>query len=217
MSTARRCSRPRWRRARRRRPTATNWPRIGRRSREAGTDQRRFRPHHRAAPQGSRAGHSREAPRRRAFLQGSLHGLLFARRRKRFSPTRTAGRTARSIRPTAKSSNWRRRITSSSCKDHQQWLIDYIEANPAFVAPDYRRNEVLGFLKNNTLEDLCITRPAARLNWGIPLPFDPDLRHLRLVRRAGELHQRPRRARRSRRCSPPSPRDSQPSTLNPQL
>ena len=25
-----------------------------------------------------------------------------------------------------------------------------------------------------TLEDLCITRPAARLNWGIPLPFDPD-------------------------------------------
>jgi len=58
-------------------------------------------------------------------------------------------------------------------KDHQQWLIDYIEQNPAFVAPAYRRNEVLGFLKNNVLEDLCITRPAARLNWGIPLPFDP--------------------------------------------
>jgi methionyl-tRNA synthetase len=58
--------------------------------------------------------------------------------------------------------------------EHQQWLIDYIEANPTFVQPDYRRNEVLGFLKNNTLEDLCITRPASRLNWGIPLPFDPD-------------------------------------------
>ncbi len=58
-------------------------------------------------------------------------------------------------------------------KDHQQWLVDYIEANPEFIQPDYRRNEVLGFLKNNTLEDLCITRPAARLNWGIPLPFDP--------------------------------------------
>src|SRR6267378_1142367 len=57
---------------------------------------------------------------------------------------------------------------------HQQWLIDYIEANPEFIAPSYRRNEVLGFLKNNTLEDLCITRPAARLNWGIPLPFDKD-------------------------------------------
>lgn len=56
----------------------------------------------------------------------------------------------------------------------QQWLIDYIEANPSFVQPDYRRNEVLGFLKNNTLEDLCISRPAARLNWGIPLPFDKN-------------------------------------------
>ncbi|MEI8040808.1 MAG: methionine--tRNA ligase [Verrucomicrobiota bacterium] len=58
-------------------------------------------------------------------------------------------------------------------KDHQQWLIDYITQNPDFVAPAYRRNEVLGFLKNNVLEDLCISRPAARLNWGIPLPFDP--------------------------------------------
>ena len=59
-------------------------------------------------------------------------------------------------------------------KDHQQWLIDYLEANPTFVQPDYRRNEILGFLKNTTLEDLCISRPAARLNWGIPLPFDEN-------------------------------------------
>lgn len=58
-------------------------------------------------------------------------------------------------------------------KDHQQWLLDYINSHPEFIQPSYRRNEVLGFLKNNTLEDLCITRPAARLNWGIPLPFDP--------------------------------------------
>ena len=59
-------------------------------------------------------------------------------------------------------------------KEHQQWLIDYLAANPTFVQPDHRRNEVLGFLKNNELEDLCISRPAARLNWGIPLPFDKD-------------------------------------------
>jgi methionyl-tRNA synthetase len=57
---------------------------------------------------------------------------------------------------------------------HQQWLIDYIETNPGFIAPSYRRNEVLGFLKNNKLEDLCISRPVARLNWGIPIPFDPE-------------------------------------------
>lgn len=59
-------------------------------------------------------------------------------------------------------------------REHQQWLIDYLEANPAFVQPDYRRNEVLGFLKSQPLEDLCISRPAARLSWGIPLPFDPN-------------------------------------------
>ena len=59
-------------------------------------------------------------------------------------------------------------------KEQQGWLIDYIERNPDFIAPDYRRNEVLGFLKNNELEDLCSTRPANRLNWGIPIPFDRD-------------------------------------------
>ncbi len=59
-------------------------------------------------------------------------------------------------------------------KDQQAWLINYIETNPSFIQPDYRRNEVLGFLKNNTLEDLCITRPSNRLNWGIPIPFDPN-------------------------------------------
>ena len=57
---------------------------------------------------------------------------------------------------------------------HQAWLIEHITANPGFIAPESRRNEVLGFLNNNVLEDLCISRPAARLNWGIPIPFDTD-------------------------------------------
>jgi methionyl-tRNA synthetase len=57
---------------------------------------------------------------------------------------------------------------------HQQWLIDFIETNPNFIQPNYRRNEVLGFLKSQTLEDLCISRPAARLNWGISIPFDTN-------------------------------------------
>ncbi len=58
--------------------------------------------------------------------------------------------------------------------EHQQWLIQHIENNPKFVQPAARRNEVLGFLKNNTLEDLCISRPKSRLEWGIPLPFDEE-------------------------------------------
>ena len=56
---------------------------------------------------------------------------------------------------------------------HQAWLIDHIEKNLGFVQPDYRHNEVLGFLRSEPLQDLCITRPAARLSWGIPLPFNP--------------------------------------------
>jgi methionyl-tRNA synthetase len=57
---------------------------------------------------------------------------------------------------------------------YQGWLLEYIETHPEFVQPSYRRNEVLGFLRHETLEDLCITRPINRLSWGIPLPFDPD-------------------------------------------
>ncbi len=58
--------------------------------------------------------------------------------------------------------------------EHQQWLMDYIAQNPDFIAPEYRRNEVLGFLKSSVLEDLCISRPVSRLSWGIPIPFDAE-------------------------------------------
>ena len=54
---------------------------------------------------------------------------------------------------------------------YQEWLIDYINQNPAFIQPESRKNEVLGFLKGK-LEDLCISRPKSRLSWGIELPFD---------------------------------------------
>jgi methionyl-tRNA synthetase len=57
---------------------------------------------------------------------------------------------------------------------YQERLIKYIEEHSSFILPATRRNEVLGFLKNNTLGDLCISRPKARLSWGIPIPFDKD-------------------------------------------
>ncbi len=56
---------------------------------------------------------------------------------------------------------------------YQDWLIEYIRQNPDFIQPDYRKNEVLGFLKE-PLEDLCITRPKARLTWGIEYPGSKD-------------------------------------------
>ena len=54
---------------------------------------------------------------------------------------------------------------------YQQWLIDHIQTNPDFIRPERYRNEVLAFLRD-PLEDLCISRPKSRLDWGIPLPFD---------------------------------------------
>ncbi|MEW6076229.1 MAG: methionine--tRNA ligase [Thermodesulfobacteriota bacterium] len=54
---------------------------------------------------------------------------------------------------------------------YQQWLIDHIHANPDFIRPESYRNEILSFLKE-PLEDLCISRPKSRLDWGITLPFD---------------------------------------------
>jgi methionyl-tRNA synthetase len=55
---------------------------------------------------------------------------------------------------------------------YQERLIRYIEENPSYILPETRKNEVLGFLNNNILGDLCISRPKQRLSWGIPLPFD---------------------------------------------
>ncbi len=57
--------------------------------------------------------------------------------------------------------------------EYQKWLVDYITANPGFIRPDFRRNEVLGFLKED-LHDLCISRPKSRMAWGIEVPFDKD-------------------------------------------
>jgi len=56
---------------------------------------------------------------------------------------------------------------------YQRALIDHIESNPKFIQPEHRKNEILGFLRQ-PLNDLCISRPKSRLNWGIELPFDPN-------------------------------------------
>ena len=56
---------------------------------------------------------------------------------------------------------------------YQNRLIEHIENNPDYIRPESRRNEVMGFLRTQALGDLCISRPKARLCWGIELPFDP--------------------------------------------
>jgi methionyl-tRNA synthetase len=54
---------------------------------------------------------------------------------------------------------------------YQRWLIEYIEGHLGLIRPERYRNEILGFLRE-PLQDLSISRPRRRLEWGIPLPFD---------------------------------------------
>ncbi len=56
---------------------------------------------------------------------------------------------------------------------YQEALVRHIEDNPEWIVPDIRRNEILGFLQK-PLEDLSISRPKARLSWGVTLPFDDE-------------------------------------------
>ena len=50
-------------------------------------------------------------------------------------------------------------------------ILDHIEKNPDFISPQNRKNEITSFLKEG-LRDLSVSRPRARLTWGIPVPDD---------------------------------------------
>ena len=56
---------------------------------------------------------------------------------------------------------------------YQKKLIQHIKSHSGFIQPETRKNEIIGFLKQN-LNDLCISRPKSRLSWGIELPFDKE-------------------------------------------
>lgn len=56
-------------------------------------------------------------------------------------------------------------------RQYQDWLVGFLTDHPDFIFPAYRQKQVLEFLKE-PLNDLCISRPRERLEWGIPLPFD---------------------------------------------
>lgn len=51
----------------------------------------------------------------------------------------------------------------------QDRLLEFYEANPGFIAPATRRNEVIAFVKAG-LQDLSISRTSFR--WGVPVPGD---------------------------------------------
>ena len=56
-------------------------------------------------------------------------------------------------------------------QQYQAWLVEFLTTHEDFIFPRYRQKQVLEFLKE-PLNDLCISRPRERLEWGITLPFD---------------------------------------------
>lgn len=55
--------------------------------------------------------------------------------------------------------------------NYQEKLKQFYESQPDSIVPSNYLKETLSML-NEPLEDLCISRPKERLEWGIPLPFD---------------------------------------------
>ena len=53
---------------------------------------------------------------------------------------------------------------------YEDKLLAHYEANPEFIGPSERRNEILSFVKSG-LKDLSISRTT--FDWGIPVPGDP--------------------------------------------
>jgi methionyl-tRNA synthetase len=62
-----------------------------------------------------------------------------------------------------KEQNWFFRLSA-----YQERLEHHFAEHPEFVQPDYRRNEMLGFIRQG-LEDFSISRAGA--GWGIPFPI----------------------------------------------
>jgi methionyl-tRNA synthetase len=62
--------------------------------------------------------------------------------------------------------NWFFRLSA-----YQERLEKHFAEHPEFAQPDYRRNEMLGFIRGG-LEDFSVSRSGAA--WGIPFPIMPD-------------------------------------------
>ena len=56
--------------------------------------------------------------------------------------------------------------------EFQDRLLAHLKENPEFVQPESRRNEMIGFIAAEGLQDLNISRHGEE--WGIRLPFDPE-------------------------------------------
>jgi methionyl-tRNA synthetase len=55
----------------------------------------------------------------------------------------------------------------------QEKLLSFYKANPTFVIPEFRFNEIISFVENG-LQDFSISRLKSKMPWGIPVPNDDE-------------------------------------------
>ncbi|SUM45262.1 methionyl-tRNA synthetase [Staphylococcus intermedius NCTC 11048] len=65
-------------------------------------------------------------------------------------------------------------------------LLAFYDANPEFIQPPSRKNEMINNFIKPGLEDLAVSRTS--FNWGVKVPSNPKTRRLRMVRCARELY-----------------------------
>jgi len=92
------------------------------------------------------------------------------------------------IEPAIHPQTGKRQVVSSETKSVVEWieeetyvfpltkykdqLLKFYDDNPDWIQPRHRMNEVRDWVENH-LEDLSVTRPFSRLQWGIRDPNDP--------------------------------------------
>ncbi|KAA2215189.1 methionine--tRNA ligase [Teichococcus oryzae] len=101
---------------------------------------------------------------------GHYEGWYAVRDEAFYGPDEITEKDGRKFAPTGAPVEWVREPSYFfRLSGWQQKLLDFYEANPDFIAPATRRNEVISFVKSG-LTDLSISRTS--FTWGVKVPGD---------------------------------------------
>lgn len=105
------------------------------------------------------------------IFQSTYKGWYSVRDEAYFDEEELTEKDGKRFAPTGAEVNWVEEPTYFfRLSAYQQKLLDLYEANPDFIAPKERRNEIISFVKSG-LQDLSISRTT--FDWGIPVPDAP--------------------------------------------
>jgi methionyl-tRNA synthetase len=105
------------------------------------------------------------------IFQSTYKGWYSVRDEAYFDEEELTEKEGKRFAPTGAEVNWVEEPTYFfRLSAYQQKLLDLYEANPEFIAPKERRNEIISFVKGG-LQDLSISRTT--FDWGIPVPGAP--------------------------------------------